>query len=64
VGGGCGSNGGRGGSSGGGLTCADDGCCGLCHDPREDSLTAGCGHSFCRTCVVEYIDAVTRVRVR
>jgi hypothetical protein len=41
-----GSNGG--GSSGGGLTCADDGCCGLCHDPREDGVTAGCGHSFCR----------------
>jgi DNA repair protein RAD16 len=53
----------NGGSSGGGgrLTCADDGCCGLCHDPREDGVTAGCGHSFCRTCVVEYIDAVTRV---
>lgn len=46
-----------------GLTCADDGCCGLCHDPREDSVTAGCGHSFCRTCVVEYIDAVTKVGI-
>lgn len=48
-------------NGGGGLTCADDGCCGLCHDPREDSVTAACGHSFCRTCVVEYIDSVSRV---
>lgn len=43
------------GSNGGGLTCADDGCCGLCHDPREDGVTAGCGHSFCR-CVRGHSD--------
>ncbi|WIA16278.1 hypothetical protein OEZ85_012982 [Tetradesmus obliquus] len=44
----------------GGLSCADDGSCGLCHDPREDEVSAGCGHSFCRSCVAEFIDSVDK----
>jgi hypothetical protein len=44
-----------------GLSCADDGSCGLCHDPREDEVAAACGHSFCRSCVAEFIDSVDRV---
>lgn len=52
------------GSSGVGvsLKCDDDGSCGLCHDPREDGVTAACGHAFCRSCVAEFIDSVDRVR--
>jgi DNA repair protein RAD16 len=46
---------------GAGLSCADDGSCGLCHDPREDEVSAACGHSFCRSCVAEFIDSVDRV---
>ena len=45
----------------GGCACDDDGLCGLCHDPVEDVVVAGCGHGFCRPCVVEYIDTVDRV---
>jgi hypothetical protein len=33
----------------------------LCHDPREDEVSAACGHSFCRSCVAEFIDTVDRV---
>lgn len=46
---------------GGGLSCADDGSCGLCHDPREDEVSSACGHSFCRSCVAEFIDSVDKV---
>jgi DNA repair protein RAD16 len=50
-------------SSGAGTfqSCTDDGSCSLCHDPREDGVTAACGHAFCRSCVAEYVDSVTRV---
>ena len=30
--------------------------CGLCHDPVEDSVSADCGHSFCRLCAVEFLE--------
>lgn len=34
--------------------------CALCHDPPEDVVTAACGHSFCRTCIAEYIASLSR----
>lgn len=46
-----------------GGSCADDGSCGLCHDPREDGVAAACGHAFCRTCVAEYVESVDKVRL-
>jgi hypothetical protein len=49
-------------AAGGLLVQGEDGCCGLCHDPVEDSVVAGCGHAFCRTCVAEYIESLQRVR--
>jgi DNA repair protein RAD16 len=32
------------------------GLCGICHDPLEQPVMAGCGHAFCRVCLVEYMD--------
>ena len=26
------------------------GMCGVCHDPLEQPVVAGCGHAFCRVC--------------
>lgn len=30
--------------------------CAVCHDPFEDPVTAGCGHTFCRGCIREFMD--------
>ena len=27
------------------------GMCGVCHDPLEQPVVAGCGHAFCRVCL-------------
>ncbi|CAL5226040.1 g8852 [Coccomyxa viridis] len=32
------------------------GMCGVCHDPLEQPVVAGCGHAFCRVCIGEYLD--------
>lgn len=32
------------------------GMCGICHDPLEQPVLAGCGHAFCRVCLGEYLD--------
>ncbi len=32
------------------------GLCGVCHDPLEQPVVAGCGHAFCRVCLAEYLD--------
>ncbi|KAJ7294836.1 hypothetical protein O6H91_Y228800 [Diphasiastrum complanatum] len=32
-------------------------CCSICHDPLEDAITTACKHSFCRSCIQEYISA-------
>lgn len=37
----------------------DDLQCGLCKDPAEDRVTAGCGHHFCRSCVMDYMETMT-----
>jgi DNA repair protein RAD16 len=31
--------------------------CELCKDPAEDVVSAACGHSFCRFCVVDYMES-------
>ena len=37
----------------------DDDCeCCLCRDPAVDVCRAACGHFFCKTCVLEYLDTV------
>jgi len=42
---------------------AEDGgsLCGICHDPLEQPVVAGCGHNFCRTCLVDFIDGAADV---
>lgn len=33
--------------------------CGLCQDPFEDPVSAACGHTFCRSCIVDYVATVS-----
>ncbi|CAM9136543.1 unnamed protein product [Ectocarpus fasciculatus] len=35
----------------------DSDLCGICREPAERPVSSSCGHSFCRTCVQELIDA-------
>lgn len=35
--------------------------CGLCHEEIEDGVVAACGHGFCRTCVMDYVEGAVRV---
>lgn len=35
-------------------------CCDLCHEPAEDPVSsASCEHSFCRSCITDYIGSVS-----
>ncbi|GIM01563.1 hypothetical protein Vretimale_6353, partial [Volvox reticuliferus] len=52
-----GSGGGAAGPTGGGLAAP---ICGLCHEEIEDGVVAGCGHGFCRTCVIEYVEGAVK----
>ena len=40
---------------------ADEGLCGICHEEYDvlDSVRASCGHSFCKDCIHEYVNATT-----
>ena len=31
--------------------------CQLCHDELEDEIKSSCGHSFCRLCLMEYVES-------
>jgi hypothetical protein len=37
---------------------SEKGACDLCHEPWEDPVSAECGHSFCRACILDYIGTV------
>uniref|UniRef100_A0A7S1X3G3 Uncharacterized protein n=1 Tax=Tetraselmis chuii TaxID=63592 RepID=A0A7S1X3G3_9CHLO len=39
------------------------GLCGICRDPLEDAVVSRCGHDFCRTCLVDFIDGAAEVAV-
>ncbi|GIL87978.1 hypothetical protein Vretifemale_16018, partial [Volvox reticuliferus] len=54
---GSGAGGGAAGPTGGGLAAP---ICGLCHEEIEDGVVAGCGHGFCRTCVIEYVEGAVK----
>lgn len=32
--------------------------CGLCNDPVEDPVKSDCGHIFCKSCIIDYLDTV------
>ncbi|GAX83352.1 hypothetical protein CEUSTIGMA_g10777.t1 [Chlamydomonas eustigma] len=34
--------------------------CGICHEDVEDVVVSACGHSFCRACLVDYIESAVR----
>ncbi|GLI66752.1 hypothetical protein VaNZ11_010704 [Volvox africanus] len=34
--------------------------CGLCHEEIEDGVVAACGHGFCRTCAIEYVEGAVK----
>ncbi|CAM9669191.1 unnamed protein product, partial [Ectocarpus fasciculatus] len=38
--------------------------CALCHEPPEDPRKAKCGHTFCRQCALELVDAAADVGCR
>ena len=43
-------------SPGGGV-----GTCSICHDTLDDGVTADCSHTFCRTCITEYLETSSGV---
>ena len=45
-------------SGGGVIIKTEKGACDLCHEPWEEPVVAECGHTFCRSCIVDYIDTV------
>ncbi|XP_074312070.1 ATP-dependent helicase rhp16 [Silene latifolia] len=32
--------------------------CGICHDPAEDLVVTSCGHTFCKTCLLDFSSAL------
>lgn len=51
--------------TGGGGGSADEApVCGLCHEDCEEGVAAGCGHAFCRACILDYVETAAVKQVR